>query len=52
MNRSGRIALYRTPKAAIDKLASPEQLDVLMRVTSPMGWLGLHPRPPRSRAAV
>jgi HlyD family secretion protein len=28
-------------KAALDKLASPERLDVLMRVTSPMGWLSL-----------
>jgi HlyD family secretion protein len=28
-------------KAALDKLASPERLDVLMRVTSPMGWLAL-----------
>lgn len=32
-------ALFR--KAAIDKLASPEQLDVLMKVTSPKGWLAL-----------
>ena len=28
-------------KAALDKLVSPERLDVLMRVTSPMGWLAL-----------
>jgi HlyD family secretion protein len=28
-------------KAALDKLASPERLDVLMQVTSPMGWLAL-----------
>jgi HlyD family secretion protein len=28
-------------KAALDKLSSPERLDVLMRVTSPMGWLAL-----------
>ncbi len=28
-------------KAALDKLASPERLDVLMRVTSPMGWMAL-----------
>jgi HlyD family secretion protein len=28
-------------KAALDKLASPERLDVLMRVTSPMGWVSL-----------
>ena len=28
-------------KAALDKLASPEQLDVLMKVTSPTGWLAL-----------
>ncbi|HEY8550557.1 MAG TPA: NHLP bacteriocin system secretion protein [Vicinamibacterales bacterium] len=32
-------ALFR--KAALDKLASPERLDVLMRVTSPMGWVAL-----------
>jgi len=25
-------------KAALDKLASPEQLDVLMEVTSPRNW--------------
>jgi HlyD family secretion protein len=31
--------LYR--KAAVDKLASPEQLDVMMQVTSPKGWLAL-----------
>jgi HlyD family secretion protein len=28
-------------KAAIDKVSSPEQLDLLMRVTSPVGWLAL-----------
>jgi hypothetical protein len=28
-------------KAALDKLASPERLDVLMQVTSPLGWLAL-----------
>src|SRR5690349_10383812 len=28
-------------KAALDKLASPERLDVLMQVTSPMGWMAL-----------
>ncbi len=28
-------------KAALDKLASPEQLDVLAQVTSPTGWLAL-----------
>jgi HlyD family secretion protein len=28
-------------KAAVDKLASPERLDVLMQVTSPQGWLAL-----------
>jgi HlyD family secretion protein len=32
-------ALFR--KAALDKLASPERLDVLMAVTSPRGWLAL-----------
>ena len=32
-------SLFR--KAAIDKLASPEQLDALMKVTSPTGWLAL-----------
>jgi HlyD family secretion protein len=26
-------------KAALDKLSSPERLDVLMQVTSPVGWL-------------
>jgi multidrug efflux pump subunit AcrA (membrane-fusion protein) len=34
-----RHALLR--KAALDKLASPERLDVLVEVTSPMGWLAL-----------
>jgi multidrug efflux pump subunit AcrA (membrane-fusion protein) len=28
-------------KAALEKLASPERLDVLMQVTSPVGWLAL-----------
>lgn len=28
-------------QAALDKLASPERLDELMRVTSPMGWVAL-----------
>ncbi len=28
-------------KAAVDKVSSPEQLDLLMRVTSPIGWLAL-----------
>ena len=28
-------------KAAIDKVSSPEQLDLLMSVTSPVGWLAL-----------
>jgi len=28
-------------KAALEKLSSPEQLDVLMQVTKPMGWIGL-----------
>ncbi len=28
-------------KAAIDKMSSPERLDVLMEVTSPKGWLAL-----------
>src|SRR3712207_1951082 len=28
-------------KTALDKLASPESLDVLMEVTSPKGWLAL-----------
>jgi HlyD family secretion protein len=28
-------------KAAIEKLASPERLDVLMQVTSPVGWVAL-----------
>lgn len=32
-------SLFR--KAALDKLASPERLDVLMQVTSPKGWLAL-----------
>ena len=32
-------ALFR--KAALDKLSSPERLDVLMTVTSPRGWVAL-----------
>jgi HlyD family secretion protein len=28
-------------KAAIEKMSSPEQLDMAMRVTSPMGWVAL-----------
>jgi HlyD family secretion protein len=32
-------ALFR--KSALDKLASPERLDVLMQVTSPLGWIAL-----------
>ena len=28
-------------KAAMEKLASPERLDVLMQVTSPVGWLAM-----------
>jgi HlyD family secretion protein len=28
-------------KASIDKVSSPEQLDLLMRVTSPVGWVAL-----------
>jgi HlyD family secretion protein len=28
-------------KTALDKLASPERLDVLMQVTSPQGWIAL-----------
>lgn len=28
-------------KAAVDKVSSPEQLDLLMRVTSPVGWVAL-----------
>jgi HlyD family secretion protein len=28
-------------KSALDKLASPERLDVLMQVTSPQGWIAL-----------
>lgn len=32
-------SLFR--KAALDKLASPERLDVLMQVTSPKGWIAL-----------
>lgn len=28
-------------KAALDKVSSPEQLDLMMQVTSPVGWLAL-----------
>jgi len=28
-------------KAAVDKVSSPEQLDLMMQVTSPVGWLAL-----------
>ncbi len=28
-------------KASVEKLSSPEQLDMMMRVTSPMGWVAL-----------
>jgi HlyD family secretion protein len=28
-------------KSAVEKLSSPEQLDVMMQVTSPLGWLSL-----------
>jgi len=28
-------------KSALDKLSSPEQLDVMLQVTSPMGWISL-----------
>ncbi len=28
-------------KASVDKLSSPEQLDMMMRVTSPMGWVSV-----------
>lgn len=28
-------------KASIDKVSSPEQLDLMMKVTSPVGWLAL-----------
>src|SRR5438552_7959161 len=28
-------------KSAIEKLASPERLDVLMQVTSPVGWVAI-----------
>jgi HlyD family secretion protein len=39
MERQRGQALFR--KAALEKLSSPEQLDVLMRVTNPTGWLAL-----------
>jgi HlyD family secretion protein len=40
------MATYKRPedllrKSTLEKLSSPEQLDVLMRVTSPMGWVAL-----------
>ncbi|MEO8277813.1 MAG: hypothetical protein ABI639_16485, partial [Thermoanaerobaculia bacterium] len=28
-------------KSSVDKLSSPEQLDMMMRVTSPMGWVAM-----------
>ena len=28
-------------KSAVEKLSSPEQLDVMMQVTSPKGWVAL-----------
>jgi HlyD family secretion protein len=28
-------------KASVEKLSSPEQLDMMMRVTSPMGWVAM-----------
>lgn len=28
-------------KVSVERLSSPEQLDTLMRVTSPKGWLAL-----------
>ena len=34
-----RTEIFR--KVALDRLSSPEQLDQLMRVTTPKGWLGL-----------
>lgn len=34
-----RTSVFR--KVALDRLSSPEQLDQLMRVTTPRGWLGL-----------
>lgn len=34
-----RPSLFR--KAALDKLSSPERLDVLMQVTAPQGWIAL-----------
>jgi HlyD family secretion protein len=34
-----RDGLFR--KSAMDRLSSPEQLDVMMQVTSPMGWIAL-----------
>jgi HlyD family secretion protein len=36
---SEREGLFR--KSALEKLSSPEQLDVTMQVTSPMGWVAL-----------
>ena len=33
------MAIFR--QQALDKLASPEQLDLLLEVVSPKGWLGL-----------
>jgi HlyD family secretion protein len=28
-------------KASLERLSSPEQLDMIMRVTSPLGWVAL-----------
>ena len=28
-------------RAALDKLRSPEKLDTLIRITGPVGWMGL-----------
>jgi HlyD family secretion protein len=33
------VGLFR--KSALEKLSSPEQLDVTMQITSPMGWIAL-----------
>ena len=38
-------------KATIDKVSSPEQLDLMMRVTAPVGWLALAPRAEYPRLA-
>lgn len=36
---AGQEHMFR--KAALDKLSSPERLDVMMQITSPAGWLAL-----------